>query len=76
MTFITVWYKWTAFSYLIDSYIIIYMFLRIPYEILIEKSANMPHIARASLDLRKRLIKIISENIKCFIDGNPQNIVN
>ena len=35
-----------------------------------------PHIAWATYEARKRLIKIASENLKAFIDGNPINVVN
>lgn len=35
-----------------------------------------PHIAWAPLECRQRLISITFENIKCFIEGHPQNVVN
>lgn len=35
-----------------------------------------PHIAWASKDSRKRLISTVAENIKAFINGSPQNVVN
>lgn len=35
-----------------------------------------PHIAWAALETRERLLKIVEENIKSFLSGNPQNVVN
>lgn len=35
-----------------------------------------PHIAWASLDARKRLVKLVCENISAFISGNTINKVN
>ncbi len=35
-----------------------------------------PHIAWATLDARKRLMKICVDNVKAFIDGNPKNVVS
>ncbi len=35
-----------------------------------------PHISWASLDCRRRLIKLAIENVKAFINGEPINIVN
>ncbi len=35
-----------------------------------------PHIAWATLEARRRLIKIATENLKGFLAGNPQNVVN
>ncbi len=35
-----------------------------------------PHIAWASVEARTRLLKILEENLKAFIDGKPQNVVN
>ena len=35
-----------------------------------------PHIAWAPKQTRERLLKIVAENIKCYIDGTPQNVVN
>ena len=34
-----------------------------------------PHIAWASIESRKRLVNIIAENLKCWLDGNPQNVI-
>ena len=35
-----------------------------------------PHVAWATLDARKRLMKIAVENVKAFIEGNAVNVVN
>jgi glycerate dehydrogenase len=35
-----------------------------------------PHIAWATTEARKRLIEIATGNLKAFIEGNPQNVVN
>jgi glycerate dehydrogenase len=35
-----------------------------------------PHIAWATFEARTRLMKIASENLKSFINGNPQNVVS
>jgi glycerate dehydrogenase len=35
-----------------------------------------PHIAWATTEARKRLIEIATENLKAYIEGNPQNVVN
>ena len=35
-----------------------------------------PHIAWATKDARARLLNIVIENLKAFIAGNPQNVVN
>ena len=35
-----------------------------------------PHIAWAPKKTRERLLEVVCENIKCYIDGNPQNVVN
>ena len=35
-----------------------------------------PHIAWATLDARKRLMKETVENVKAFIAGTPRNVVN
>ena len=35
-----------------------------------------PHIAWAAKETRARLIKILDENIKSYLNGNPQNKVN
>ncbi len=35
-----------------------------------------PHIAWAPVECRQRLIEIVAQNIKAFISGKPQNVVN
>jgi len=35
-----------------------------------------PHIAWAPVESRQRLLDTVVENIRCFLDGNPQNVVN
>ena len=35
-----------------------------------------PHIAWATTDARARLLKVVIDNLKAFIRGNPQNVVN
>ena len=35
-----------------------------------------PHIAWAGFETRKRLMTILEENLKAFLDGKPQNVVN
>jgi len=35
-----------------------------------------PHIAWASLEARRRLMKTTAENIGAFLDGKPKNVVN
>lgn len=35
-----------------------------------------PHIAWAAFETRERLVEILEENIKAFINGKPQNVVN
>ena len=35
-----------------------------------------PHIAWAPLESRQRLLDCVVENIRCFLDGKPQNVVN
>lgn len=35
-----------------------------------------PHVAWASVQTRKRLVKIVEDNLRMFINGTPQNIVN
>ena len=34
-----------------------------------------PHIACAPVETRRRLMSIVENNIKCFLDGNPINKV-
>jgi glycerate dehydrogenase len=41
------------------------------------KNCNItPHIAWATIEARKRLIEIATQNLKSFIDGKPENVVN
>lgn len=35
-----------------------------------------PHIAWAGLETRRRLMKIVAENIRAFLNGEPQNVVH
>ena len=35
-----------------------------------------PHIAWATKEARSRLLAICADNIKAFIEGHPQNVVN
>ncbi len=45
----------------------------------LRKAKNLtitPHIAWAPIETRQNLIKIIYQNLKCFINGTPQNVVN
>ena len=35
-----------------------------------------PHIAWATVEARTRLMKIAAENLKSFLEGNPQNVVS
>lgn len=35
-----------------------------------------PHVAWATFDARKRLMKIAVENVKAYLDNNPRNVVN
>ena len=35
-----------------------------------------PHMAWAPLESRQRLLDCVVENIRCFLDGKPQNVVN
>lgn len=35
-----------------------------------------PHVAWAPLETRRRLINIVNNNIKAYLDGKPENVVN
>jgi glycerate dehydrogenase len=35
-----------------------------------------PHIAWATREARQRLMRITAENVKAFLEGKPQNVVN
>ncbi len=41
-----------------------------------KKCIITPHIAWAAYETRERLINILDENIKSYVNGTPQNIVN
>jgi len=34
-----------------------------------------PHVAWATLEARQRLMNITVDNLKCFLSGNPQNVI-
>jgi glycerate dehydrogenase len=35
-----------------------------------------PHIAWATQEARMRLVQVATDNVRSFIDGKPQNIIN
>ena len=35
-----------------------------------------PHMSWAAVEARGRIVDITATNIRCFLDGNPQNVVN
>lgn len=35
-----------------------------------------PHMAWAPIESRHRLVECVAANIRCFLEGNPQNVVN
>ena len=35
-----------------------------------------PHIAWVSVEARERLIRIVAENVKAYLDGRPQNVLS
>ena len=35
-----------------------------------------PHIAWAPVESRQRLMDCVEENIRCYLKGKPQNVVN
>ena len=35
-----------------------------------------PHISWAPKESRQRLMDIAVDNLKCYVDGKPQNVVN
>ncbi|WP_407399223.1 D-2-hydroxyacid dehydrogenase [Treponema sp.] len=41
-----------------------------------KNSIITPHIAWAAVETRQRLLDIVVENLKCWTDGKPQNVVS
>lgn len=41
-----------------------------------ERAFITPHIAWATREARIRLFNVVAENIKAFVEGHPQNVVN
>ena len=35
-----------------------------------------PHMAWAPLESRRRLLNTVADNVRCFVEGHPQNVVN
>ena len=35
-----------------------------------------PHVAWAAVETRRRVVDIVCENVRCFAEGRPQNLVN
>ena len=35
-----------------------------------------PHLAWAAVETRERLLSVVAENLKCYIEGHPQNVVS
>jgi glycerate dehydrogenase len=35
-----------------------------------------PHMGWATKEARQRLVNVLAENVRCFLDGSPQNVVN
>lgn len=35
-----------------------------------------PHVAWAPVETRARLFHLVCQNLKCYVEGNPQNVVN
>jgi glycerate dehydrogenase len=35
-----------------------------------------PHVAWAPVTTRERLLNIVAENLRCFLDGKPIHVVN
>lgn len=42
----------------------------------VENCLITPHIAWAGVETRRRLMGIVAQNIQCFLNGAPQNVVN
>ncbi len=41
-----------------------------------KNSIITPHIAWAAVETRQRLLDVVVENLKCWIEGKPQNVVS
>ncbi len=41
-----------------------------------QKCLITPHMAWAAVEARRRLMRIAAENVRAFLDGRPQNVVN
>jgi glycerate dehydrogenase len=41
----------------------------------VQNCKTSPHIAWASIEARRKLIEIVFENLKCFLDEKPQNVI-
>ena len=35
-----------------------------------------PHVAWAPVETRERLLEIVCDNIACYMEGTPKNVVN
>lgn len=35
-----------------------------------------PHMAWAPLESRRRLLNTVADNVRCYVEGKPQNVVN
>ena len=44
--------------------------------LLSERAFITPHVAWASLEARKRLLQVVTDNVEAFINGCPANVVN
>jgi glycerate dehydrogenase len=44
--------------------------------LLSERAFITPHVAWASLEARKRLLQVVTDNVEAFINGCPVNVVN
>lgn len=42
----------------------------------VDRIVITPHVAWAPYETRKRLMSIVSDNIKCYLEGNPKNVVS
>jgi len=41
-----------------------------------QSSTTAPHIAWATANSRRRNLEISVQNLRAFLDGNPQNVVS